>query len=126
MLYDKNSWAHSNASRAAFDALPADALVVQGGYDKPTTYVVDAAGAKAPRDLGIRHLDALRGEGERYPRLDAVGTACLLVRRWVLEGFDAFPDELVDHLLESEGFGALARMRGFSVVADLGVEVVHA
>lgn len=118
---DKNSWAHSSASRAAFDALPPDALVVQGGYRSPVTWVVDAGDGATQVDLDIRHLDALRRGDGRFAPLDAVGTACLLVHAAVYAGV-AFPDELEDHLLESEGFGALAVRRGFAVVADLSNE----
>lgn len=123
VLYDKNSWAHSEESRAAFAALPPDALVVQGGYRAPTTHVVDpAAGRRHSRDMGIGHLDKLGKFGRRFAPLDAVGTACLLVRRDVFSEGVLFPDELVDHLIESEGFGVLAARAGFGVVADLSPE----
>ena len=40
----------------------------------------------------------------------------------IAAGFGWNTDELEDHLLESEGFGALAVRRGFAVVADLSNE----
>ncbi|KAH8065771.1 hypothetical protein JL722_154 [Aureococcus anophagefferens] len=113
--------------------LEADADVVaprvvdanRGGYRKPTSTVLDGDG-RAQRDLGIAHMDALAARAERFAPLDAVGTACLLIRADVF-GDVEFPAELTEgHLLESEGFGELAAKRGYRVVGDVRTVVVHA
>ncbi|EGB09585.1 hypothetical protein AURANDRAFT_63262 [Aureococcus anophagefferens] len=125
VLYDKNSWQHSEESREACRALPRGALLVQGGYRRPVSTVLDGDG-RAQRDLGIAHMDALAARAERFAPLDAVGTACLLIRADVF-GDVEFPAELTEgHLLESEGFGELAAKRGYRVVGDVRTVVVHA
>ena len=126
VVYDKNSWQHSDASRAALAALPPGSLCLQGGYRTPTTVVISPDGdERTQRDLGIRHMAALAEAGDRFPALDAVGTACLLVDARVYARAD-FPSKVTGHLLESEGFGALAASKGFRVVADVETAVVHA
>ncbi|KAJ1445709.1 Anp1-domain-containing protein [Pelagophyceae sp. CCMP2097] len=128
VLYDKNSWAHTTSSRAAFYGLPASALVVQGGYRAQATFVVEDGGRlRAGAAFAVRSLDDLRGEAStRFVDLDAVGTACLLVATSVYAAGVTFAEALDDHLLESEAFGARAKRAGASVVADVETVVQHA
>ncbi|KAH8044233.1 hypothetical protein JL722_14789 [Aureococcus anophagefferens] len=118
VLYDKNSWQHSEESREACRALPKGALLVQGGYRRPVSTVLDGDG-RAQRDLGIAHMDALAARASAS-RPSTPSAACLLIRADVF-GDVEFPAELT----EARERGELAAKRGYRVVGDVRTVVVR-
>ncbi|MBB5754533.1 glycosyltransferase [Prosthecomicrobium pneumaticum] len=69
------------------------------------------------------HLSALR-DLDRVP-LDSVGGTMLLVDAALHRGGLRFPELPYDHLLETEGFGRLARDVGVTPIGLPGVEILH-
>ena len=88
----------------------------------PSGAAARAAVAHTASLLWVRTVGVL-GMMTGTPRRRA---ACLLVSADVFRQGVIFPDTPVNHLIESEGFGYLAREKGFTVVADLETYVKHA
>ncbi|MGN9790595.1 glycosyltransferase [Streptomyces sp. OZ13] len=76
-----------------------------------------------PRGFGRMYLDELRGEG--LLRVDSVGGTALLVRADLHRDGLIFPSFPYQHLIETEGFAAMARDMGAACWAMPDLEVLH-
>jgi hypothetical protein len=76
-----------------------------------------------PRGFGRTYLDELRGQG--LLRVDSVGGTTLLVRADLHREGLIFPSFPYQHLIETEGFAAMARDMGAACWAMPDLEVLH-
>ncbi|MFJ3310980.1 glycosyltransferase [Streptomyces sp. NPDC086549] len=76
-----------------------------------------------PRGFGRTYLDELRGQG--ILRVDSVGGTTLLVRADLHRDGLIFPSFPYQHLIETEGFAAMARDAGIACWAMPDLEVLH-
>jgi Anp1 len=76
-----------------------------------------------PRGLGRQYL----GDLVQQPlvEVDAVGGCVLLVEADVHRAGVLFPEQPVEHLIETEGLAVLARARGVAAFGLPRLEVVH-
>lgn len=70
------------------------------------------------------YLPDLRREGRVVP-IDGVGGCTLLIRADLHRKGLVFPEELIDHHIETEGLAKLAKQMNFGVYGMPFVEVIH-
>ena len=94
-VYDKNSWAETDASRGNLAKLPRNELRVEGyGNDIGRLYMGD--------------LRARAKDGQQLVELQGIGGTCILIQASLHRRGVSFPPFLVNHEIETEGNYLLA------------------
>ncbi|KAK3603287.1 hypothetical protein CHS0354_007615 [Potamilus streckersoni] len=105
--YDKNIWRETDISLEDQKHMSRDQLMLEG-YG-PTSRI---------------YLPDLRAEGRVVP-IDGVGGCALLVRADCHRKGLIFPEDVYEHVIETEGLAKMAKKMGYSVYGMPFVEVFH-
>jgi len=105
--FDRNTWRETKASLAELNAMPADALMLEGYSPSKRRFLNDL---KAESDL---------------VRIDGVGGCVLLVAADLHRSGLVFPSFVFDHHIETEGLAKMAARMGVKLYGLPSVNVIH-
>lgn len=112
--YDMNSWRMSDSFKKYLNSIEdRNVLVTQGGIENNADHLDDIRNT-----IDCKDIDCM-------VELDAVGGTMLLVKSYVFKSGTYFPEKIYNHFIETEGFGVLAKDKGYKIYGFPNLYIYH-